>query len=553
MRFHWWKSIRWRLALGSVCVVLAATLLLALTAIFAVRYFYVDEQQRLLEVQARNNARHLAVDYADSLITQSSQANQSGSTANEQSRKAWSFAINRILKSPTQSKDLNNPSSYVLDRNGQLLYPFQSQRGVSVSKTIQTIFSIANVQYTKADQLKLVTAIQDALHGSENDGVFGHRLPQDTTQPFSALPIFSDGAQGDGAMPRQPIGVLVVTQSTATSFSFVSTVGSAVFVATLIIVVLAATVAIIFARTITRPLARLTEASHVLAQGDYSAHVSTDAPGEIGELARSFNEMATQLKRDVDELHQQEQWRRELIMNITHDLATPLTAIAGLGEALVDGIGQSREDYEATGRIIMNETLRLRRLVQDLHVMAKVEAGALSPKKKFLRLAALVDQVFATMITEFERYQIEPVNEIPYNIPLAPADPDMLTRVFANLFSNALRHTPKGGSIAVRVMWRDREAIISVVDTGEGIPEAALPRIFERFYRADNARQSATGGSGLGLAIVQAIVEAHGGKIWAENVQGGGACISFTLPVVESDSERVPDLPTLPLLLEGAI
>jgi signal transduction histidine kinase len=128
-----------------------------------------------------------------------------------------------------------------------------------------------------------------------------------------------------------------------------------------------------------------------------------------------------------------------------------------------------------------------------------------------------------------------------------------LTRVFANLFSNALRHTPKGGSIAVRVMWRDREAIISVVDTGEGIPEAALPRIFERFYRADNARQSATGGSGLGLAIVQAIVEAHGGKIWAENVQGGGACLSFTLPVVESDSERVPDLPTLPLLLEGAI
>jgi signal transduction histidine kinase len=549
MRFHWWKSIRWRLALGSVCVVLTATLLLALAALFAVRYFYVDELQGSLQMQAGDHARELGIDYAYNLTKQSSRTNQSGSTAN-QIGSAWSFAINRVLKSSIQPSEQSK--SFVIDRNRQLIYPVPSNHvNTSVSKII---LSIAYEQYTRTDQSKLSMAIRNALDGHVTNGVFGHRLPQDTTQPFSVVPIFYDGIATDGSMPRQPIGALVVTQSTAmSSFPFVTTVALWVFAATLIIVALAAIIAIIFARTITRPLAHLTVASRVLAQGNYDTQVSANAPGEIGELARSFNEMATQLKRDVDELHRQEQWRRELIMNITHDLATPLTAIAGLGEALVDGIGQSREDYEATGRIIMNETLRLRRLVQDLHVMAKVEAGALAPKKKFFRLAALVDQVFATMITEFERHQVEPVNEIPYNLPMLPADPDMLTRVFANLFSNALRHTPKGGAISVRVIWHDREAIVSVVDTGEGIPEDALPRIFERFYRADNARQSATGGSGLGLAIVQAIVEAHSGKIWAENVQGGGASISFTLPVVESNSESVPDMPTLPLFPEGVV
>ena len=105
-------------------------------------------------------------------------------------------------------------------------------------------------------------------------------------------------------------------------------------------------------------------------------------PAELGELARNFNEMAAQLKQDVEELQRQEVWRRELIMNITHDLATPLTAIAGLGEALIDGVNQSREDYEATGRVIVRETLRLHRLVRDLHAMANLEAEAIQPKRR---------------------------------------------------------------------------------------------------------------------------------------------------------------------------
>jgi len=243
--------------------------------------------------------------------------------------------------------------------------------------------------------------------------------------------------------------------------------------------------------------------------------------------------MATRLEKDVDDLRKQELLRRELIMNITHDLATPLTAIAGLGESLVDGVNQDREDFEVTGRIIVRETLRLRRLVQDLRLMAKVEAGAMQPQPKVLRLAAIVDEVLAVLAPEFERANVEPLNNVAFDIPPIWSYPDMLMLVFSNLCDNALRHTPSGGAVVIEARQQGKMLEITVTDTGRGIPPEALSRVFDRFYRADSSRQATTGGSGLGLAIVQAIVEAHGGTIRAENAPQGGARIVFTMPIAE--------------------
>jgi signal transduction histidine kinase len=361
-------------------------------------------------------------------------------------------------------------------------------------------------------------------------------------QPFAVRPLL---------VSNHFMGTLVVTATKPSGKikAFVTTAGVIVGVSSLIIAVLAALAAIVFSRTITRPLVKLTRATRQLAAGDYNTQVPTNAAGELGELSHNFNEMATRLKQDVEQLRQQEIWRRELIMNITHDLATPLTAIAGLGEALVDGINQSHEDYEATGRIIVRETLRLRRLVQDLHMMAKVEAGALQPEKKVLRMAPLVDEVLAVLAPEFERHQVEPNNAISYSLPGVEADPDMLTRVLSNLCGNSLRHTPPGGMVTVeaKVQEMERRMLIAITDTGEGIPAEALPRIFERFYRADSTRQSSTGGSGLGLAIVRAIIEAHHGVVWAENVAGGGARIVISLPLNTENVRDASDETTAPL------
>ena len=326
---------------------------------------------------------------------------------------------------------------------------------------------------------------------------------------------------------------------------FVSDASRVVLLVSIVVVVLAVLAAILFARTITLPLTKVTQATRVLTSGDYSARVMTSAGGELGELAHNFNDMAKQLQIDVEELRKQEIWRRELIMSITHDLATPLTAIAGLGEALVDGVNQSHDDYEETGRVIVRETLRLRRLVKDLHMMAKVEAGALEPQRKSVRLVALVDEVLAVLVTEFERAGVEPRNMISYNLPAVEADPDMLTRVFSNLCDNALQHTPPGGTVTIEALPHENTLAIAITDTGQGIPPESLQLVFERFFRADTARQSKTGGSGLGLAIVRAIVEAHGGRIWAENAPGAGARFIFTLPLSGAKQPAVTDEITL--------
>ncbi len=512
---RWWQSIRWRLALGSMLVALLATALLAVIVIAAINYYYgVDLRQRLTNI-ADNTAQRIGVSYA-----------QSGSLT---------ASVNSVLPN-TPSHNFQN-SDYLLlifnmNRPGpRLIYP---RFGIAHPGTgfAALLLAIADPSVQKGDFTTISRAVVDARRfGHTTIDEIGTRGPGASPHPFVVQPIFDGGQSGTAV-----VGVLlVIPRSVAdnTVPPFLETIRIAILIASAIIAVLAALAAILFSRTITRPLAKLTTAAHVLASGDYTARVTTNTHSELGELANTFNEMATRLEKDVDDLRKQELLRRELIMNITHDLATPLTAIAGLGESLVDGVNQDREDFEVTGRIIVRETLRLRRLVQDLHLMAKVEAGAMQPQPKVLRLAAIVDEVLAVLAPEFERANVEPLNNVAFDIPPIWADPDMLMRVFSNLCDNALRHTPSGGAVVIEARQQGKMLEITVTDTGRGIPPEALSRVFDRFYRADSSRQATTGGSGLGLAIVQAIVEAHGGTIRAENAPQGGARIVFTMPIAE--------------------
>ncbi|GAC1398023.1 MAG: hypothetical protein NVSMB49_04930 [Ktedonobacteraceae bacterium] len=514
MRMRWWQSIRWRLALGSMLVVLLATTILALATIFAIAYYYNVEQTGNLRGTASDNAQRIGEKYSTGIPTTLHLAALSGL-----SRRLVSS--NSLLRN-AQGEEYQ---FFVLNARERLVFPAPSRLSPVLLHTLYAATHQCNS--TSGNIKKVCQAIANGEHNQSTTDQIGQNLF--LPRPFTVEPITEDGT-------HNVVGVLVMLTPENTIPPFVSSVAQAVLLVSLAVALTAAILAIIFSRTITRPLAKLTNASRVMASGDYTAQVTLNAHGEIGELAHSFNEMAAQLSRDVDELRQQELWRRELIMSITHDLATPLTAIAGLGESLVDGVTQSRDEYEATGRIIVRETLRLRRLVKDLHVMAKVEAGALQPQRKELRLATLVDDVLAVLAPEFERADVEPCNAVPYTLPLVQADADMLTRVLSNLCDNAIRHTPAGGSVTIEAKTQEDKLIVSVSDTGEGIPPEAIARIFERFYRADSARQSTTGGSGLGLAIVRAIIEAHGGDVWAEN-NPSGACIVFTLLLTHIDNQ----------------
>lgn len=525
MRVRWWRSIRWRLALGSMLVALIATALLTLAVIIAINYYYgADERQQLIDI-ANNTAQRLGVSYS-----------QNGGLVK---------AVNSVLPNTPQQNAENEDNLLLIFNNNrpvQLIYP---RIGTGRPLTSALLVEATDPSIQQGDYARLATAVFNARFGTMTIDHLGNNAPGTSARLFVVEPIFADGQSSE-----KVVGALVVMPRFAAADTippFIATVRQFILIAAIIVAIVAALAAILFSRTITRPLAKLTGTAHVLTSGDYSARVTTKAGGELGELAETFNKMASKLEYDVNELHRQEFFRRELIMNITHDLATPLTAIAGLGESLVDGVNTTREDYEATGRIIVHETLRLHRMVKDLHIMAKVEDGAMRPQRKALRVAGLVDDVLAVLIPEFERANVEPCNAIAYNLPPVWADQDMLKRVFTNLCDNALRHTPSGGTVTIDAQPREKMLEISVSDTGEGIPITALPRIFDRFYRADASRQISTGGSGLGLTIVRAIIEAHGGAIRAENTQQGGARIVFTLPQVAP--EQVPSMTTLPLPL----
>jgi signal transduction histidine kinase len=527
MRVNWWQSIRWRLALGSMLVALLATVLLAGIILIIVNISYGGDQSQQLAALANSSAYRVGKNYAHSnnlsLAAQEGVPGLSSQTANGEQYLQLVYSVGPTVR---------------------LVYP-RGNRGQAIPAAL--LLSVTDPSVRNGDFAKINAAIGRARRGTATTDTIGAHSPGASPRPFVVEPIYADAQTSNPV-----IGILLVIPRSAvdnTTPPFLTTVRLAIFIVALIVAILAGLVAILFSRTITRPLAKLTGAARVLTAGNYSARVTTGARGELGELANSFNEMATRLEQDVDELRQQELRRRELIMNITHDLATPLTAIAGLGEALVDGINQNREDFEETGRVIVRETLRLRRLVKDLHMMAKAEAGAMQPQRRAVRLAPLVDEVFASLIPEFERIDVEPRNNLPFDLPTVWADPDMLARVFDNLCSNALRYTPAGGNVAVKAVQQGTMLRISVTDSGKGIPTEALPRIFDRFYRADPARQTTTGGSGLGLAIVRAIVEAHGGSVSAENIQGAGASINFTLPLASANWEQLASENTLPLPL----
>ena len=276
--------------------------------------------------------------------------------------------------------------------------------------------------------------------------------------------------------------------------------------------------ALVLARSITVSLRRVGTASHALAAGELSARAPVEGPHEIAELAASFNAMAAGLEQLFDA-------RRELVAWASHDLRAPIASLQAMLEAIEDGLA-SAEDYLPTLR---EQVRTLSMLVDDLFELARIDAGALTLELHRTPVAPLVASALRVLQPEAEARGIALRAEVDEDVEARLA-PNEFERVLFNLVTNALRHTPSDGSVAVRVERRADDLLLRVEDDGEGLSEEAPARMFERFWRADRARSDS--GAGLGLAIARGLVEAQGGRIWAENRPHGGACVSFTLPAV---------------------
>ncbi|HRN67239.1 MAG TPA: HAMP domain-containing sensor histidine kinase [Promineifilum sp.] len=282
--------------------------------------------------------------------------------------------------------------------------------------------------------------------------------------------------------------------------------------------VLALLLGIILAGTISRPVRELTEATKVLAGGDLGHQVPVRTSDEIGELAHSFNQMSADLAHS-------NQLRRQMTADIAHDLRTPLSVILGYSEALADGkLPGGPETYEAIHR----QAQHLNRLIEDLRTLSLADAGQLSLVRRPVEPRGLLEHTALAYLPAAEARQIALLVEAA-DVPPILVDPDRILQVLGNLVSNALRHTPDGGSISLSATQHDDQVLLRVRDTGSGIPAEELPQIFDRFYRGDMARTS-DGSSGLGLAIARSLIGAHGGSISAGNV-AGGAQFTIALPM----------------------
>ena len=290
---------------------------------------------------------------------------------------------------------------------------------------------------------------------------------------------------------------------------------------------LAVAIALLFtfflSRRISAPIKALTLAVKRLGQRDFSQRVQVKDRSEIGELAQTFNSMASDLERA-------ERLQRNMVADIAHELRTPLSNIRGYLEAVRDGM--LKPDPE-TIRSINEEAVLLSRLVDDLQELSLAEAGELKLMCRAEDIATLINQIVATVRSQAATKGVSLSIDLPAELPSVNIDSHRISQVLRNLLDNAVAHTAKGGFITVAAKQRDNWVEVSVTDTGEGIPAEDLPNIFERFYRVDKSRARATGGSGLGLTIAKRLVEAHGGKIEAQSELGKGSRFSFTIPVSE--------------------
>ena len=288
-------------------------------------------------------------------------------------------------------------------------------------------------------------------------------------------------------------------------------------------------IAVVVARRTTAPLERLAAASSSFAAGDRSVRAATDGPREVRLIAESFNRMATEVSSALDALGSEETRKTQFVSDVSHELRTPLTAIRGAAETLLDG-GVNADDQERFLSTIASEAERLTRLANDLLQLQRIEGatGELPFRRVNLRDAA-----------ERAISMLEPLIEdrgvtvaLSGAAPLVLADLDRLQQVIANLVDNATRMVGEGGHVWVELSAEGDEAVLAVRDDGPGIPDEDLPRLFDRFYRADTSRTRARGGAGLGLAIVKAIVTSHGGTVEAVNLEPRGARLTVRLPAL---------------------
>jgi len=298
-----------------------------------------------------------------------------------------------------------------------------------------------------------------------------------------------------------------------------------------IALVISVAIAFVLSRSISRPLGEITRASEDMARGNFNQRIDVRGRDEVARLATAFNAMALEVNHSQATL-------RQFLADASHELRTPLTSIQGFSQAMAEGAVDNPADMSESAHIINEEAQRMRALVDDLLYLSQIEAGQVTLQPEPLKL----DNLLQACVERFQRRAQEKDLQIKTNVPALPdiqGDVRRLERVFSNLLDNAIRHTPREGSITIGAQVSNSSVRVGVHNTGSWIPPEHLPHVCERFYQVDKSTDD-EGHSGLGLAIASEVVHAHGGSISAQSSKQQGTEFTVTLPLSKSTASTPP-------------
>lgn len=279
------------------------------------------------------------------------------------------------------------------------------------------------------------------------------------------------------------------------------------------------------------PINELNTAMKKIKDGNFEYMLLTQNTGEIGELYRNYEDMRLRLKESTDEKLLHEKQNRELISNISHDLKTPITAIKGYVEGIMDGVADTPEKMDKYIKTVYNKANDMDRLINELTIYSKIDNNRIPYNFHRINVADYFGDCVDEVGLDLESKNIR----LNYSNLVNPdtkviADPEQMKRVVNNIISNSIKYLDKkDGVIDIRILDEVDSIRVEIEDNGKGIAAKDLPKIFERFYRTDASRNSSQGGSGIGLSIVKKIIEDHGGYIWATSKEGEGTCMHFVL------------------------
>ncbi len=293
-------------------------------------------------------------------------------------------------------------------------------------------------------------------------------------------------------------------------------------------------------RGIFTPINQLNTAMQNIAEGNLEYMLTTEEKGEIGELYRNYEDMRLRLKESLDEKFEHEKKNRELISNISHDLKTPITAVKGYVEGIMDGVADTPEKMDKYIKTIYNKANDMDRLINELTTYSGIDNNRIPYNFHRINVAEYFGDCVEEVGLDLESKNIQ----LNYEDLVEPstqiiADPEQLKRVISNIISNSIKYLDKErGIIDIRILDEVDSIRVEIEDNGKGIAAKDLPNIFERFYRTDASRNSSQGGSGIGLSIVKKIIEDHGGYIWATSKENEGTCMHFVIRKWLSEPEE---------------